>query len=376
VVSPRIKDGVVILDGDKIARITTRDKVSKEQLETYHGIIIPGFINTHCHLELSHLKGKVDSGTGLISFIDQVVKYRDSDQQEIDAAIIEADEFMWSQGIQAVGDICNKADTFKVKEKSKIRYYSFVEMFDFLQEEFERYITGYREVYNIATGNKSAVPHAPYSVSPALFREINKLNAELVTVSIHNQETHAEDELFRKGTGSFFDFYKGFDLSIDHFQPEGGPSILYAIKHLDPDQRTLFVHNTLTLQEDIDSAHQWSEQVYWATCPNANLYIENRLPNYKWFIEAGARMTIGTDSLTSNWQLSILEEMKTISRYQSFIPFDLLLEWATINGAKALGMEDHLGSIEPNKQPGLLLLTFDPDKDKLYAETVKVQRII
>ena len=226
VASPRIKEGVVILNGDQIVEITTRDKISATPCETYKGIIIPAFINTHCHLELSHMKGKFDTGTGLIAFIDQVVKFRDVDQDEIDRAIADADAYMWSQGIQAVGDICNKADTFKVKERSKIRYYSFVEMFDFLQEEFERFITGYREVYKIATGNKSAVPHAPYSVSPALFKEINKMNADLVTVSIHNQETHAEDELFRKGTGSFFDFYKGFDLSIEHFQPEGGPSIL------------------------------------------------------------------------------------------------------------------------------------------------------
>jgi aminodeoxyfutalosine deaminase len=376
IVSARIRQGVVILSGDQIVDITTRDKVSGEQLEIFNGIIIPGFINTHCHLELSHMKGKIDTGTGLLAFIEQVVKFRETDQHEIDRAIVEADEFMWSQGIQAVGDICNKADTFKVKDKSKIQYYSFVEMFDFLQEEYERFIAGYREVYKVATGQKSAVPHAPYSVSPALFKEINRMNAELVTVSIHNQETHAEDELFRKGSGGFFDFYKSFNLSIDHFQPEEGPSIHYAIKHLDPAQRTLFVHNTLTGKQDIDFAHGWSEHVYWATCPNANLYIENRLPNYKWFIDAGARMTIGTDSLTSNWQLSILEEMKTISRYQSYIPFDLLLEWATLNGAKALGMEDQLGSLEKNKQPGLILLTFDPDTEKLYQDKVKAQRII
>jgi cytosine/adenosine deaminase-related metal-dependent hydrolase len=131
---------------------------------------------------------------------------------------------------------------------------------------------------------------------------------------------------------------------------------------MDPNQRTLFVHNTLTSREDIAAAHTWSDKVYWATCPNANLFIENKLPDYQFFIDADARMTIGTDSLSSNWQLSILEEMKTISRYQSYVPFDTLLQWATLNGARALGMEDELGSLEAGKAPGVLLLTMDPEK--------------
>jgi aminodeoxyfutalosine deaminase len=136
------------------------------------------------------------------------------------------------------------------------------------------------------------------------------------------------------------------------------------------------VHNTLTSPEDIQAAQAWSDQVYWATCANANLYIENRLPFYQHFIHTGARMTIGTDSLTSNWQLSILEEMKTISRYQSYVHFDTLLQWATLNGAMALGMEDEMGSLEIGKTPGVLVLSYDPDVDVLFDPKVGVRRIV
>jgi len=135
---------------------------------------------------------------------------------------------------------------------------------------------------------------------------------------------------------------------------------------MDPNQRTLFVHNTLTTYKDIAAAKSWGKNVYWATCPNANLYIENRLPNYKYFLDAKANLTIGTDSLTSNWQLSVWEEMKTISRYQSYIDFSTMLQWATINGAKALGMEENLGSIEVGKTPGINLVDLDTkEKDGL-----------
>src|SRR5688572_30423571 len=133
--SPPLKESVVVMNGDVIVEITSRANVPVDQLEFHQGIILPGFINAHCHLELSHLKGKVDTGTGLLPFIFQVVKFRDIDEHEIHDAIVKADMEMWNGGIQAVGDICNKPDTFAKKQTSKIRYYSFVEMFDFLQEE-------------------------------------------------------------------------------------------------------------------------------------------------------------------------------------------------------------------------------------------------
>lgn len=375
--SSRIHQGVVVLENDRITNVTARSQVPADQLEYHKGIIIPGFINTHCHLELSHLKGKAPTGAGLLPFISHVVKFRNVDQVDIDAAIVEADQEMWNNGIQAVGDICNKPDTFPVKRTSKIKYYSFVEMFDFLQDQqTDAMIKGYMDAYIQAPVPRSAVPHAPYSVSPNLFRLVNELNNSKGTVSIHNQETPAEQEFFLDGTGGFFDFYKNFGFDLGHFKSTGKTSIHYAMEYMDPSHRTLFVHNTLTSTEDIVAAHAWSDQVYWATCANANLYIENRLPFYQHFIHAGARMTIGTDSLTSNWQLSILEEIKTITRYQSYVPFETLLQWATLNGAMALGMENEMGSLETGKAPGVLVLSYDPDVDVLFDPKVRVRRII
>ena len=103
------------------------------------------------------------------------------------------------------------------------------------------------------------------------------------------------------------------------------------------------------------------------------MYIENRLPNYQLFIDAEAKMTIGTDSLTSNWQLSVLDEMKTIAKYQSYIPFETLIRWATLNGAEALGFEKDFGSLEIGKTPGLNLLNLD--NDFLLKTDTQVKRL-
>ena len=111
-----IKDGVVIVGNDgKIVDVTEKYDHDPAELEIYRGVIIPGMINTHCHMELSHMIGKIPTGIGLIPFIGQVVRFRDFPQAEIDDAIVDADRYMHAQGIVAVGDISNKADTAKVK---------------------------------------------------------------------------------------------------------------------------------------------------------------------------------------------------------------------------------------------------------------------
>nr|HQU58213.1 amidohydrolase family protein [Saprospiraceae bacterium] len=380
VASHPIRKGVVIVDDKgKILALDHREGHDPASLEIHPGIIVPGFVNTHCHLELSHMKGMAATGTGLLPFLKTVVNFRDISMEEIEAAIEKADQEMYEAGIVAVGDISNKLDTAVQKEKSPIHYYTFVEMFDFMQDTLaEQTFNQYKEVYdgysNSHGNRKSCVPHAPYTVSPGLFQRINAVNEAGATISIHNQETAHEDEFFLTGTGGFMDFFRSFGFSMDHFQPSGKTAIHYALKHMDPNHRTLFVHNTMATPADIQAAQAWSDKVYWATCANANLYIENRLPHYNYFIDNNARMTIGTDSLTSNWQLSVLEEMKTIARFQSYIHFDTLLRWATLNGAEALGFEEELGSIEVGKKPGLNLLNLD-EGFKLTHDT-KVRRLV
>ena len=357
-----IQNGVVVLDDNgKILSVDSREEHDESSLEIYKGVIIPGLINTHCHLELSHMKGVAPTGTGLLPFLNTVVSYRDVKEEAIQKAIEKGDKEMYDGGIVAVGDISNKIDTAATKSKSPIRYYTFVEMFDFMQDDADFFYQGYKAVYDEQSadgGNrKSAVPHAPYTVSKTLFKKINALNKKKCTVSIHNQETQHENDLFLKKKGGFLDFYKMFNFSLKKFKKTGKTSIHYALENMDPKHRTLFVHNPLTSPEDLKTAMEWNpKNTYWATCPNANLYIENQLPNYQMFIDAKANVTIGTDSLTSNWQLSILEEMKTIARFQSYVDFETLVKWATLNGAKALGFEKDLGSLAVGKTPGINLI--------------------
>lgn len=372
---------VITDDAGKILAIEPRERHDPASIDLRRGVLVPGFINAHCHIELSHLRGKVATGTGLIPFITGVVTQRNASPEVIQDAIEQAEAEMMAGGIVAVGDISNAPDSFVVKSRGRLRYHTFLELFDFLQEEaaektFANGLAVYEQLAATPGHARTLVPHAPYSVSKSLFARINAFNPPAgATVSIHNQETPPENELFQHGTGGFRDFYGRFGISLDAFTATGQSSLFYALEHLNPANRTLFVHNTLTTADDIAAAQAWSPQVNWATCPNANLYIENRLPNYQLFLDAGARVTLGTDSLTSNWQLSILEELKTIARFQSYVPFDTLLRWATLNGAEALGFDDTLGSLEVGKTPGLLLLE-DLGPDNQLTAATRVKRLL
>lgn len=364
-----IKDGVIIYDEDTgIIQDVLSSRDGIEDIDIKKGVLLPGYINTHCHLELSHLRGIIPTGTGLISFIKSVVSLRDFPQEMIDEKIALADKEMEEAGIVAVGDISNQLDTVPVKMSSRLRYYTFVEMFDLLQaDQAHGAYDRYHEVYKgqAATGHhkKSIVPHAPYSVSSELWGLIVGSHQAGQTVSIHNQELLAENQLFQDKAGGFLGFFEDMGLSIDDFAPTGQTSIRSAVDHLRSDTKVLFVHNTMTSSEDISFAHHHLPHSYWVTCPNANLYIENKLPQYQTFLDAGAKVCIGTDSLSSNWQLSIYEEMKVIKKYQSDIDDVEITKWATCNGAEALGYED-LGMLKKGLAPGINLIDVDVREER------------
>lgn len=356
-----LSDAVIVCDDEGLVLDLLTDDKPTMDVQRFNGVLCPGFINAHCHLELSHLKGLIPTGTGLIPFIRGVLSLRDYPQNVIQEAIRSADEEMYRNGIQAVGDISNTSDTATVKHLSPIKYYSFVEVFDFINDDAARdTMERIRPVYDAfsdkGADRRSYVPHAPYSVSASLFEKIGGHTGPGDSISMHNQETPAENEFFITARGDLASFYMGLKIPIPRILPTGTSSLQFAMDHLPDRGRLLLVHNTCSTSDDIAAAHTRKQDVYWVTCPNANLYIENRLPHYQSFVNANATMCIGTDSLTSNWQLCILEEMKTIKRYQSHLDDAVLIRWASLNGAQALGFDDRLGSLKPGKKPGLIWL--------------------
>jgi len=355
---------VLIMDEDGKVMEILAEMDAGEGIERYRGIICPGFINAHCHLELSHLKNTIPPHTGLIPFLLEVVSKRDHDQSLILESIEKAEREMELEGIVAVGDICNTSITLQSKCKSKIKWNNFIEVLGMKDEKAEANLLHYEgilDVFNGAATNmkSSLVPHAPYSISNKTFEGINNRTGHSI-VSMHSQENPAEDELYAKGTGDFIILFNKLGLAESPFPVSGKSSLQSCLPYFNKQQRIILVHNTFTAAEDIvfalDHAREHLSGVHFCICANANLYIENQMPPIDLLMKHKAEIVLGTDSYSSNWQLSIAAEIRTIRKELPEMPLQRILQWATINGARALERDDALGSFEPGKKPGIVLL--------------------
>jgi cytosine/adenosine deaminase-related metal-dependent hydrolase len=341
---------------------------SGDDVQTFSGILSPGLINCHCHLELSHLKNIIPPHTGLIEFLCSVVTKRGFEPDVIQQEIRKAEKEMYDNGIVAVGDIGNTADTAEVKSKSKIRWQNFVEVLGFTDEKSEENINHYKQVVKtlekkLQTSNlkhrTSLVPHAPYSISPKTFKRINELTKDQV-ISIHNQEHPAEDVLYKTGGGDYLKLFKIFGIDKSPFPVTGLSSIRSVLPHFNNGQTILLIHNTFMPEEDVVFSKEYAEanglKLFWCLCINANLYIENKTPPIEMLLRNNCPIVLGTDSYSSNWQLSIAKEIRAIKDHFPSLSLETILQWATRNGAKALQWDDELGSFDKGKRPGIVLI--------------------
>jgi len=361
----------------KILRLVEPDGDLQEvnQLEFYNGVLVPGFVNAHAHLELSFLKNKIEKGKGLAHFIKNLREQRLSvTEEEIQQAIFEANDEMQREGIVLVGDISNSEDSISTKKISPINYKTFVEVFGLdkykAHEVFDK-AKAIQSAFRIEGLKASVSPHAPYSVSEKLFELVTEASYnENATISMHNQETASENEMFISKTGELVDLFTSLGINLNTFYPTGYNSLPSTLVQLPKCSKLNLVHNTYSVQEDIDKAKAYNPLTYWTICPNANLYIENRLPDLELLFSNQLKICVGTDSLASNSQLSILEELKVIQKHFPNIPFIELVKWSSYNGAEALDELSNYGSFEANKTPGVLLIEdFDFEKFRLTEKS-------
>jgi cytosine/adenosine deaminase-related metal-dependent hydrolase len=329
----------------------------KHSLEFYNGIIIPGFVNCHCHLELSHMKGFIAQGSSLKEFIEQVINTRNNNSKNIIPSAYSADNEMYNEGIVLCADICNTSLSFNIKKESRISYINLLEVFG-IDAEKASLLMG--EIIKVAETAEemnlpfSMVPHSVYSMSLSLIRLLREKNDNNKITSIHFMETSGEKDFLENHSGPFMDSSRLSGLI---------PSGLETVKsHADAvlneitlSGNLILVHNTFADRDTIRKIME-RKNLFWCLCPNSNIYIENKIPPVDLLIEEYCEIVIGTDSLASNNKLSILEELKTLQLNFPTVSIEELVRWATINGAKALGEEARFGKIESGKKPGLLLI--------------------
>lgn len=339
--------------------------IPPEKVQYIPGTLTPGMVNAHCHLELSHMKGLIPEGGGLVSFLGDVVGFRNSRDAQRQELIVANMQQLAASGCIAVGDIANGTDTLSFRPQLPMHIHTFVEAMGFVPAGAEsrmRYAEQVWQQFEVHSEHnlgfklqQSIVPHAPYSVAPDLFARINAHQPGSV-LSIHNQECAAENEYFQSKTGAMEQLYSRLGIRADWFMPQRQNSLPAYLPLIDNDHHLILVHNTFTQASDIELLLQQHPNASFCLCPNANLYIERCLPPVPTLVQSGINICLGTDSLASNHQLSVYAEVQVLLHHFDELSEEQVLSWACMGGAKALQLDALIGSFEHGKRPGLVQL--------------------
>ena len=335
-----------------------------EGAEVLDGAVVPGFVNAHCHVELSYMKGLFKRSTGMAGFIDQINELRDVAPLEERLADISRElDQMWRSGVSAMADISNCDDSFAAKASSPMYTRTFLEVFGTEPEDCDAVIKGVLELQKKAIEcslDAAPTPHSCYTMSPALVEASSAEGLKSGYLSFHSEETPEEEEMIGKGCGRLWDNRKAAGMSTPPVT--GGTSLEYfvdrlaAIKPLPIKDHILLVHEVCMTEAGTELVKRALPGAFVALCPRSNIYIHDALPPVEMLRKSGLPLTVGTDSLSSNDSLDMVAELYCLQENFADVPLGEMLTWACLNGARFLGKEAELGSIGAGKKPGLVLI--------------------
>ncbi|MFH1563343.1 MAG: amidohydrolase family protein [Nitrospirota bacterium] len=354
-----IKDGVII-QCDEISKISCRDK---SVVELKNVCLLPGFVNAHTHLELTNLKDKIPYKDSFIQWIRDIVEVKKTWNKKdyIDSLKLSIKQLIAS-GTTTVADITTTGLSPQVLSDSNLRCRIYKEITGFKSELISQIMAGLNEYLSKSHPTNlidfGLAPHAPYSVNPQLFIKIDKLAKTYnLPMSIHIAEAKEELELLMKGEGECVSLLKELGVWEDNWiqRIRWIPPKLTPVKYLDSlgilNSNLIGVHLNYITNEEIEILKE--KRVGVVHCPKSHKFFQREDFPIQKLIDKGILVALGTDSLASNDSLSMLEEMKEIKRRYN-LSGEGILKLATINGAKALDLDDRIGSLQPGKKADII----------------------
>jgi len=367
---PPIRDGAVVVKGDRIAAVGPAAEVlpSFTGLICDHGdgAILPGVVNCHVHLEFSGLAGKVPPQKRWEDWLEATLTASGAlSPAEVEAGIGCGVDALRQSGTILVGEVTNTGASWPHLETGPLSYHLFYECLGFnLLEAFNLPshfpFFGRPEVAGAAW--VSAAAHAPYSVSAALFRAIAAWNTPRSGLQmVHLAESQAEIDFLARGNGFFEGLLKRRGRWVPDFPVPclSPPAYLNRLEFLGP--RTIAVHGTQLTAADCDLLA--GTKTWLVLCPRANRYTGAGIPPVPDLLQAGVNLCLGTDSLAGNWDLNLFGEMLWLYRHFPAWPGALWLRHGTLNGARALGRDQEFGSLTPGKQAALGFIPLEGNRD-------------
>jgi len=362
--SPPLRGGLVAVGRgrvDGVAAESGRDDhlaawsvAASEVVDLGSRALLPGLVNAHTHLELSWMRGRVPPGDSMPSWAARLIALRSGSAGDLPGPIVEAVAELRAAGTALVGDVTNTLAAYDAVAGSGLGGVVFRELLGFRAADPEDLVSAalarlaaLPAAPSLAT---TLVPHAPYSVAPALFRAIG--TACDAPLSVHLGESPEELQFLRDGTGAWRSLLERIGAWDDGWRPPGCGPVEYLDRLGLVGPRLLAVHGTHFTGAEM--ARLAAAGATIVICPRSNRWTGAGVPPIDAFFASGVRVAIGTDSLASVEDLNVFSELAEARRLAPNVPARHLLETATICGAAALGFGAHHGTIEPGKRADLI----------------------
>jgi len=354
IASRPIAAGVVSVDRGAIVSVGA-DGALAEDLGNV--AILPGLVNAHTHLELSWMRGQVAPSSSMPAWAASLMAMRRAVSDETAQPIDEAIRELRRSGTCLVGDVTNTFATYGPLLDSDVSAALFRELLGFAVRDPEALVQAAQDqiaqLMPVARLRSSVVPHAPYSVSPALMTAIARRNGER-PLSVHLGESAQEVQFLRDGSGEWRALLESLGVWDPAWTPPGCGPVAYLDDLGLVNDRLLAVHGVQLTDGELARLAAAGATV--VACPRSNRWTGAGVPPIDAFYASGARVAIGTDSLASVNDLNLFAEMAEVRRLAPRVPAARILESATLAGAQALGFASELGSIEPGKRAQLLAI--------------------
>jgi cytosine/adenosine deaminase-related metal-dependent hydrolase len=358
--APPIRNGFLVVHGNRIAAVGTDQVPPGTERVAFPGCtIVPGFVNAHTHLELTLFRGLLDD----LSFPDWIrrltrMKYEMCTQDALRASARLGAAEMLRAGVTTVGEVMDIPTGWEAMLEFGLQGVAYQEVFgpaDETAAEAVRALRGKVERHRkqeTATQRIGLSPHAPFSVSPTLYKGVREYaSQEGLRMTAHIAESGDETSFVRDGSGPFGEAHRKRGIEVIG----RGCSPVAHLDHLGllgPDM--LLIHAIETDAEDHERIRE--SGAFVAHCPKSNAYLGHRVAPVAAMRKRGIPVALGTDSVASNNAFDMFGEMRAVVEQQN-LSCEEAFRMATIEGARALGLDRELGTLEAGKRADFSVLT-------------------
>jgi cytosine/adenosine deaminase-related metal-dependent hydrolase len=355
---PPIAGGWVAVENRVISRVGSAGDempMADDTVDIGPAAILPGLVNAHTHLELSWMRGQVPPGGSMPAWAARLMARRRTVGEDPVGPIADAVLDAHAAGTAVVGDVTNTLASYELLADSQLAAAIFRELLGFNAADPAQVVAGARAQIDALTPLRwlrpSIVPHAPYSVSPDLFRAIAAAS-EGGPMSVHVAESAEEVQFLRDGTGAWRDMLGALGVWNERWSPPGSSPVQYL--HCLGLVSSLLIAVHCVHVDDHDLERLASAGATVATCPRSNRWTGAGVPPIERFYASGVRVALGTDSLASVDDLNLFAEMAAVRQLAPAVPAARILESATRIGAEALGFGGQFGTLEPGRCADLI----------------------